>query len=74
LRTLVSQKLAVSIVAVPVEQKMLTHGRDLLVLFRAGIFCPNGFLFNVHGLVSDREKLKSMCDNLGAVYSSDVDD
>jgi len=53
---------------------MLTHGRDLLVLFIAGIFCPNGFLFNVHGLVSDREKLKSMCDNLGAVYSSDVDD
>jgi len=26
---------------VPVEQKMLAHERDLLVLFRASFFCPN---------------------------------
>jgi len=31
---------------------MLTHARDLLVLFTASFFCPKFvFLFDVHGLV-----------------------
>jgi len=73
------RKLAVSIVTVSITPKMLAHERDLLVLLRASFFCPKfGFLFDVQGLVKrskspDCEKLKSTCDNLGAVYSSDVD-
>jgi len=49
---------------------MLTHARDLLVLFRANFFCS---MSKVLQKVSDREKVKSTCDNLGAVYRSDVD-
>jgi len=26
---------------VPIEQKLLAHERDLLVLFRVSFFCPN---------------------------------
>ena len=55
---------------------MLTRARDLLVSFRARFFCPNmAFcsMFKVLQKGSDREKLKSTCDDLGAVYSSDVD-
>jgi len=55
---------------------MLTHARDLLVMFRANFFCPNMAFCSMSKVlqkVSDREKLKSTCDNLGAVYNSDVD-
>ena len=54
---------------------MLTRARDLLVLFRASFFCPNMAFCSMSKVqVSDREKLKSSCDNLEAAYSSDVDD
>jgi len=55
---------------------MLTHARDLLFLFRAGFFCTNVAycaMSNALWKDPDCEKLKSTCDNLGAVYSSDVD-
>jgi len=55
---------------------MLTHERDLLVFFRARFFCPNlAFCLMSKALWKgpDCEKLKSTCDNLGAVYSTDVD-
>ena len=39
---------AVSIVSVPVEQKMSTHERSyLLVLFRVSFFCPNVAFFSM---------------------------
>jgi len=56
---------------------MLTHARDLLALFRASFFYPNMAFCSMSKVLykgSDRENLKSTCDNLGAVYSSDVDD
>ena len=49
---------------------MLTHGRDLLVLFRASFFCPNMAFYSMSKVLykgSDREKLKSTCDTFGAV-------
>jgi len=55
---------------------MLTHERDLLVLFRDSFFCPNMAFCSMSKALwkgPDCEKLKSMCENLGAVYSSDVD-
>jgi len=54
----------------PLHQK-----RDLLVLFGASFFCPNLVFCSMFKALSKRpdyEKLKSTCDNLGAVYSSDV--
>jgi len=55
---------------------MLTHARDMLVLFKATVFCPNLAFCSMSRALwkgPEGEKLKSMCDNLGAVYSSDVD-
>jgi len=55
---------------------MLTYARDLLIFFRASFFCPNlAFCWMLKALWKglDCEKLKSMRDNLGTVYSSDVD-
>jgi len=57
---------------------MLTHAnaKHLLVLFRASFFCPNLAFCSISKALwkgPDCEKLKSMCGNLGAVYSSDVD-
>jgi len=71
---LVLEKLAVSVVAVLFEQIMLTHERDLLVLIRANFFCPNLAFCSMSKALwkgPDCEKVKSTCDNLGAVYSSD---
>jgi len=70
------EKLAVIIVAVPAEQKMLTHARDLLVLFRVIFFCPNMAFCSISKVLYkgyDREKQKFTCDNLRAAYSSGVD-
>ena len=53
---------------------MLTHERDLLVLIRANFFCPNLAFCSMSKALwkgPDCEKVKSTCDNLGAVYSSD---
>jgi len=53
---------------------MLNHARDLLVLFRASFFCPNfAFCYMSKALWKGPvyEKLKSTCDNLGAVYCCD---
>jgi len=55
---------------------MLTHARELFVLFRDSFFCPNLAFCSMSTALRkgpDCEKLKSTCDNLGAVYSSDVD-
>jgi len=48
----------------------------MLVLFKATVFCPNLAFCSMSRALwkgPEGEKLKSMCDNLGAVYSSDVD-
>ena len=48
---------------------MLTHERDLLVLFRASFFCLNlAYCSMSKALLKgpDSRKLKSTCDNLGA--------
>jgi len=55
---------------------MLTHAKDSLVLFRANFFCPNFAFCSMSKALwkdPDCEKLKSTCDNLGAVYTSNVD-
>jgi len=55
---------------------MLTHARDLLVLFGANFFCQNLDFCSLSKALRkgpDCEKLKSTCDNLGAACSSDVD-
>jgi len=54
---------------------MLIHERrDLLVLFRASFLFKFSFPLDVPDLCYNPycEKLKSMCENLGAVYSSHV--
>jgi len=60
----------------PVEQKMLTYQRrDLLVLFGASFFCPNLVFCSMFKALSegpDYEKLKSTCDSIGDVYSSNA--
>jgi len=48
----------------------------MLVLFRASFFCPNSAFCSMSKALwkgPDCEKIKSTCDTLGAVYSSDVD-
>jgi len=45
-------------------------------MFRASFFCSNFAFFSMSNVLwksPDCEKLKSTCDNLGAVYSWDVD-
>jgi len=67
---------AVSIVSALVEQKNVNSSkRDLLVLFRGSVFLSKfGLLLIVQCLCCgvNCEKLKSLCENLGAVFSSDV--
>jgi len=55
---------------------MSIHARDLLFLFRVSFICPNLAFCSMSKALwkgPDCEKLKSTCDNLGAVRSSDVD-
>jgi len=60
----------VNVITLAVEQKMLTHEKDLLVLFRANFFGPNlAYCWMSKALLEgpDCEKLKSTGDNSGAV-------
>jgi len=48
----------------------------MLVLLKASFFCPNSAFCSISKALRkgpDCEKLKSTCDNLGVVYSSDED-
>jgi len=55
---------------------MLTHERRFVFLAYSKLFLSK-FVFLIDlqgfGIGPDCEKLKSMCENLGAAYSSDVD-
>jgi len=51
---------------------MLTHERRFVFLAYSKLFLSK-FVFLIDLQGSDCEKLKSMCENLGAAYSSDVD-